>query len=520
MPVTGTARSSRKRKPRGDSLGPPQKKHRRIQTADVVDLSVKKSLQNEKAPTLRTTVNSIPLIRLEVFVVGDGSGGELGLGSNTLELTKPRLNPNLSGKVVDIATGGMHAAAITGDSKVLTWGVNDNYALGRDTAWEGGMRDIDEDDGSSEGELNPKESTPTAISLGDIPAGSRIVQVAAGDSATFVLTAEGTVYGWGTFVTTEGKRFFGLDSENRAITIRKEPMLIPHLERITRLSAGINFCLALDADGTVFSWGTNESNQLGRRVVIDRRAFSRLSQEFGHDLDKVRTVVGLRPHPVGLSKRTKIVSIHTGTDHAFAIDTKGNTWAWGLNNFGQTAIPEGAGNSGSTISAPRKVLCLAGKGLRMIAGGAYHSVCVTRTGECLVWGRVDGGTSGLDINKLSLEYAERFIFERGKARILTYPTSLPIPSCVHVAAGTDHTIAITHEGKAYAWGYNIDNRCGPGPDEIPVPTVVSASSINNKRLIWAGAGGHYSIFASQSEDHSSAAGPLINGISTSESPQT
>lgn len=41
--------------------------------------------------------------------------------------------------VVQLSAGGMHVAALTFDGKVLTWGVNDNYALGRDTPWEGGL---------------------------------------------------------------------------------------------------------------------------------------------------------------------------------------------------------------------------------------------------------------------------------------------------------------------------------------------------------------------------------------------
>lgn len=151
--------------------------------------------------------NAAPTTRLEVFVFGEGSAGELGLGTrNSIDVKRPRLNTNLDAKsvgVVDIATGGMHAAALTHDNKVLTWGVNDLHALGRDTSWEGGMRDIDAEDDSdsddSDSGLNPRESTPTPIPMDKFPPGTGIVQVAAGDSTTFVLTDEGLVYGWGTF---------------------------------------------------------------------------------------------------------------------------------------------------------------------------------------------------------------------------------------------------------------------------------------------------------------------------------
>lgn len=144
---------------------------------------------------------------LNVYVFGSGDSGVLGLGPrcSTDDVVRPRLNPNLSASsvgVVQVATGGMHCVALTKDNKILTWGVNDHGALGRDTQWSGGWKDIDGkdvDSEESEPELNPKESTPTAVDDSCFPAGTVFTQVAAGDNVTLALTEEGLVYGWGTF---------------------------------------------------------------------------------------------------------------------------------------------------------------------------------------------------------------------------------------------------------------------------------------------------------------------------------
>ena len=146
---------------------------------------------------------------LNVYVFGSGDSGVLGLGPrcSTDDVVRPRLNPNLSASsvgVVQVATGGMHCVALTSDNKILTWGVNDHGALGRDTQWSGGWKEIDgkdqgEDSDNSESELNPKESTPTAIDGSCFTPDTVFTQVAAGDNATFALTEEGMVYGWGTF---------------------------------------------------------------------------------------------------------------------------------------------------------------------------------------------------------------------------------------------------------------------------------------------------------------------------------
>jgi regulator of chromosome condensation len=148
-------------------------------------------------------INQAPTEVLAVLVFGNGDAGELGLGPAVQEAGRPRLNPFLDPndaaalRIVQLACGGMHTVALTEDNKIVTWGVNDNFALGRTTAWEGGVRDIDEDE--EDGELNPIESTPTPIPTPSFPDGAKFVQVAAGDSCSFALTDTGLVFGWGTF---------------------------------------------------------------------------------------------------------------------------------------------------------------------------------------------------------------------------------------------------------------------------------------------------------------------------------
>lgn len=161
------------------------------------------------APKPKVVINTAPTTRLNVYVCGEGSSGELGLGAekNAVDVKRPRLNPHLPADrvgVVQVAVGGMHCVALTHDNKILTWGVNDQGALGRDTNWDGGYKDIDDNKSDSDSDdddpaLNPRESTPTAIPSEAFPENTVFVQVAAGDSSSFALTDDGLVYGWGTF---------------------------------------------------------------------------------------------------------------------------------------------------------------------------------------------------------------------------------------------------------------------------------------------------------------------------------
>jgi regulator of chromosome condensation len=147
---------------------------------------------------IKKVVNKAPTILLDIFIFGDGGCGELGLGSKTFngqtptEAIRPRRNHLLSPEtigVVQFACGGMHTVVLTKDNKILTWGVNDLGALGRDT-------NVEEDE---EDELNPAESTPTTINMTGIEHSIKWAQVVASDNASFALTEDGRVYGWGTF---------------------------------------------------------------------------------------------------------------------------------------------------------------------------------------------------------------------------------------------------------------------------------------------------------------------------------
>ncbi|KAL7619930.1 hypothetical protein AAE478_010477 [Parahypoxylon ruwenzoriense] len=182
-----------------------------------------------------------PTASLDIFVFGEGTGGELGLGSKTVngkgkqpfEVLQPRLNTLLCPKdvgVVQLSCGGLHR---------YTWGVNDNGALGRVTD----IANVEEDD-----ELNPAESTPGVVDTSHLNPSIVWAQVVGSDSASFALTEDGKVYGWGTFRGNNGIMGF---REN--IRIQKTPYLIPELKSITQLAAGNNHVLALDDEGKIYA---------------------------------------------------------------------------------------------------------------------------------------------------------------------------------------------------------------------------------------------------------------------------
>lgn len=83
-------------------------------------------------------------------------------------------------------------------------------------------------------------------------------------------------------------------------------------------------------------------------------------------------------------------------------------------------------------------------------------------------------------------------------RILKVPT--PISGVdgkvVFAAAGTDHSFAITQDGKAYSWGFNAQHQVGHGNEEeneVEQPTELKNKHVSGKMLVSAVAGGRSSI---------------------------
>ncbi|KAI0448484.1 RCC1/BLIP-II [Xylaria acuta] len=444
--------------------------------------------------------NPVPTTPLDIFVFGEGSSGELGLGSRKYEgkkpidVKRPRINHNLGADdvgVVDIACGGMHAIALTKDNRVLTWGVNDDKALGRDTTWAGGVRDADAEDSDDEDDddtgINPLESTPAQIDNGELEETDIICKVIATDSASFLLTTDGFVFGWGTFRGADGIIGFAKDTR-----VQPAPMLIAPLQDITDIACGSNHVIAIDINGKVWTWGSGGQFQLGRKPITRHGG----------------PTATLQPQPCGMfGKRHYATDIAAGSYHSFYTDNQGRVWSWGLNNYSQTGHYDDTGKDDAMVLQPKLVESLKHTKVEQIAGGEHHSVARTKDGRLLTWGRVDGHQIGQPADLFTEDNA--MFDENKKPRILLKPTAVPGLNVDFIAAGVDTSFAIDADGRVHSWGFSANYQTGQGTtDDIEVPTMIDNSAIRSRKITWAGAGGQFSVLAAAHEDDGS---PAVNG---------
>ncbi|KAL8330381.1 hypothetical protein RB593_001411 [Gaeumannomyces tritici] len=479
-------------------------------------------------------LNEIPTQPLDVYTFGSGGSGELGLGADvpvpgnpesTILLRRPLRNPTLAmaagdgDPVVQVSAGGMHCAAVTAAGRVVTWGVNDTGALGRRTDVGGG-----EDDDDNEFGLNKLESTPTEIPenrFGPAPA-PKFAQVAATDNATFALTEDGNVWGWGTFRNQNG--IFGflksslVDKPNPTDQDRIQlgPVRIPGLpaNKVTSLSAGSDHVLALTCTGDVYAWGGSGAHgELGRRLGSSRgnARYECLAPQ------NVRLPPDLSRGPRARAA-ARATAVFAGRHHGFALtagagEDGGALVAWGANNYAQAGVaPPSAAELARTgeepaVLTPRAVPRLGGgddaSSAVHVAGGSHHSVACARDGSVLFWGRCEDGQAGMDAAALPDGDVE--VDEKGGVRSVRVPSVVPGIKAVRVGAGTDCTFAITANGQVHAWGYSEGYRTGLGTENtIKQPKEITedanAASLTTRAFESVQPGGQFGVITAPSAE--------------------
>jgi alpha-tubulin suppressor-like RCC1 family protein len=272
-----------------------------------------------------------------------------------------------------------------------------------------------------------------AVALGMVPVGaSPAFADGAGADPSPAAAPAGSGLAWGS--NGAGQLGNGTDTDSNVPV----PVALPAGTTITAIAGGRTYSLALTSTGTVLAWGSNNDGQLGNP------AFTRSSV----------------PVPVRLPAGTTITGIAAGGDHSLAVTSTGTVLAWGSNSAGQV----GNGNYRDQL-APVRVNLPAGTTITAIAAGTVHSLAVTSTGTGLAWGSNRVGQLGNGTNT-----------DRNRPVPVNLPAGTTITA---IAAGVDHSLAVTSTGTALAWGNNEFGELGNGSDtnsNLPVPVNLPAGT--------------------------------------------
>ncbi|KAK3211431.1 hypothetical protein Dsin_016137 [Dipteronia sinensis] len=233
----------------------------------------------------------------------------------------------------------------------------------------------------------------------------------------------------------------------------------PPFRRVLLISAGASHSVALLSGNIVCSWGRGEDGQLGHGDAEDRLSPTQLSALDGHE----------------------IVSVTCGADHTTAYSVSSmEVYSWGWGDFGRL----GHGNY-SDLFTPQPIKALQGLRIKQIACGDSHCLAVTMEGEVQSWGRNQNGQLGLGTIEDSLVPQKIQAFQGVSIKM--------------VAAGAEHTVAVTEDGDLYGWGWGRYGNLGLGDrNDRLVPEKVATVNLQGEKMVMVACGWRHTISVSAS----------------------
>jgi alpha-tubulin suppressor-like RCC1 family protein len=238
------------------------------------------------------------------------------------------------------------------------------------------------------------------------------------------------------------------------------------------VAAGSSHSASISRRGELYTWGLASSGELGHG---------------GWTPIEVNI-----PRMITSLQRTRIVSVACGANHTLAISEIGQLWSCGRGRHGQLGHghfhDEGVLMLVETIRHERIV---------SVAAGRAHSVALAADGKIFTWG---------DASKGQLGHAQLAAMMQGPN---PQPLSIPFPQAIlslepmklkpparvtAIAAGGDHSMAVTVAGALLAFGSNKHGQLGTGdtldrmvPTEVPLALDSEAGQLVRAMQVQCGA---------------------------------
>jgi alpha-tubulin suppressor-like RCC1 family protein len=383
---------------------------------------------------------------------GNNAGGQLGNGSSVGSLTAVAV-VGLSGTTVAIKAGFVHTCALSDVGGVQCWGYNEYGQLGDDST----------------------ETRLTAVNVTGLDSGVSALSVGALHSCA--VTGAGALMCWG----------YNENGElgNLGFVQRQVPTQVAGLgSGVATVGASSGHTCAITGTGSVLCWGSNAWGQLG-----DNQTYLR----------------ALPTDVAGLA--SGVAAISTGSQHSCAVTDAGAALCWGEN---EGRLGDGTATSRYT---PTGVWDM-GSGVAAIANGEEHSCALTSAGGLKCWGTNWSGAVGDGTSDPRETPTPVFGLESGVSAITTggahscaltsagglkcwgynawgqlgdgstseRSTAVDVSDLASgvaaVAAGSNHTCAVTVGGGARCWGYNVYGQLGDGTTTTH-PTAVEVDGLDS-----------------------------------------
>jgi alpha-tubulin suppressor-like RCC1 family protein len=415
----------------------------------------------------RFTSTTTPLVTANgIFANGSAPAFELAfapaVGTGLTVIRNTSLKP-ISGSFDNLAHG--QVIGIPFGNSIFRYVANYHGGSGNDLVLQWANTRVVGWGNNSDGQIGDNSqidrNLPVAVDSSGPLAGKTLIFVSGGYGHALALASDGTMLSWGSGFSGE----LGLEPFTVRSLVPAPVSMAGALagKTVTAASAGSDFNLVLCSDGTLLSWGRNTYGQLGDGTKEQRRT----------------------PVPVvtsGVLAGKRVIAVAAGETHALVLCSDGTMASWGFSFNGalgvsppdQHLVPVEVNRTG----------VLAGKTVIQIAAGSSHNLALCSDGTLVSWGWNQRGQLG---NNSTTDSPVPVLVNR--SGVLSGKT------ITGIAASGLHSLAVCSDGTLAAWGWGGNGQLGnnsTNDSSVPV-AVVRTGFLAGKTAVAVHAGTYLSL---------------------------
>jgi len=260
---------------------------------------------------------------------------------------------NADETIKELFFGDYHAFGVTSNDRIFAWGHNNQGQLGDGTIIAA--------------------NNPIVLSL-QLSENESIVDFALGQFHTIARSSNNRIFAWG--LNTSGQIGNGTTVRPEQIVEITDNFNLETDEIIIKIVAGKDHSHAITSNGRVFSWGNNDTGQLGNDLSGNQLLPVDITNNFN------------------LQENEKVIDIYTGKTHSFAITSNDRVFAWGDNFYGKLG-------DGTTTDRRSPVDISSHFNLQLdetiveIIADENFTFAITSNYRIFAWGFNDNGTLGI-----------------------------------------------------------------------------------------------------------------------------
>ena len=282
-----------------------------------------------------------------LWACGSNTNGQLGLGSTTNYKIFNKVTTNINSDVKEMACGDYHTFILKNDGSLWSCGNNKYGQLGL---------------GTNDSDIHSTFTQVTTNINNDVK------QIACGDSYTFILKNDGSLWSCG---YNQYSRLGLGDTDDRTTFTQVTTNINNDVKQV---ACGKDFTLILKTNGSLWSCGRNDKGQLGLGDTTNRNTFTQVTTNINNDVKQIAC----------------------GNNHTVILKNDGSLWGCGSYFHGQLGI-----DAYNTTNGKRTLVEIINKDIAILSVNCGGNVTFITLNNGYVLSCGSNGNGQLGINSTS-----------------------------------------------------------------------------------------------------------------------